>query len=417
MRAGFAVKSGTEASVSPRYQRGTTLIELMVALAVFLVIGGAAFSLFNRQQSATTTLQGQVGLSLALRNTTSQLQLDLSNSGNGYFQGVNIPTWPVGVTIQNHFVPPGSSCYNSTTGTYTSTCFDQINIITADPVLYPAVSATDATGGTGSTNCSSTYTGSTGSLTTVYALPATGLTAAATAAKFAAGDQLIFLTGNGKYMTTAVLSANGSPLGSGKGVALSVYQTNSDGSNPLAADPLDITACDGNSPCPPPPPVTTPATPPSVNFGTNYCAGDWIIKLSPIQYYVDTTTNPSNPQLIRKQNGVASVVMDQIIGFKVGAATWDSNLTSGYSTPYYNYDSSTYCIGGTGTGCTGGTPSAWNFSLIRSIRVSIIARTTPNINKQDTFLNTFDGGAYQVQGAAIVVNPRNLSMSDDQTLP
>jgi prepilin-type N-terminal cleavage/methylation domain-containing protein len=397
-------------------QRGTTLIELMVAMAIFLVIGGAAFSLFNTQQVATTALQGQVGLSLALRNTSSQLQLDLANAGNGYFQGINIPTWPVGVTIVNNFVPYGSSCYNSTTNTYGANCFDQINIITADPVLYPAVNVTDAAGDAVPSGCPSTY--SAGTTTTVYALPAVvngvALTPAATAAKFVAGDQLLFLTGNGKYMTTAILAANGTATT--KAVALSIYPTKVDGSNTLAADPLDITACDGNTPCPPAPPVTTPPTPPSVNFSTTYCSGDWIIKLSPIQYYVAASGDPTNPwQLIRKQNGVTSVVMDQIIGFKAGAATWDSDLTSGYSTPYYNYQASTYCIGGTGVACTGGTPSAWNFSLIRSVRVSIIARTTPN--NTAPFTNTFDGGHYQVQGSAIVVNPRNLSMSDDQTLP
>jgi hypothetical protein len=389
----------------------------MVALAIFLVVGGAAFSLFNQQQVATTRLQGQVGLSLGLRNVSSQLQLDLANAGNGYFQGINIPTWPVGVTIVNNWVPVGSSCYSTTTG-YGSNCFDQLNIISADPVLYPAVHATDAAGDASPTSCPSTYAGSPGSATTVYALPASGLTAAQTAAKFVAGDQLLFLTSNGKIMTTAILAANGTATS--KAVALSIYQTQIDGSNTLSNDPLDITACDRASvtvsgsttspACPPPPPVTTPPTPATVNFGTNYCSSDWIIKLSPIQYYVAANSDPNNPwQLIRNQNGVTSVVMDQIIGFKLGAAIWDSDLTSGYNTPYYNYQASTYSIGA--------TPAAWNFSLIRAVRVSIIARTAPNYSANYTFRNTFDGGPYQVQGTVIVVNPRNLSMSDDQALP
>jgi hypothetical protein len=55
--------------------------------------------------------------------------------------------------------------------------------------------------------------------------------------------------------------------------------------------------------------------------------------------------------------------------------------------------------------------------LIRSVRTSLIGRTTPNYSSQYTYRNTFDGGPYQVQGTAIVVNPRNMSMNDDQTLP
>jgi prepilin-type N-terminal cleavage/methylation domain-containing protein len=412
-------------------QRGTTLIELMVALAVFLVVGGAAFSLFNKQQIATNTLQGQVGLSLSLRNAASQLQLDLANAGNGYFQGINMPTWPVGVTIMNNWVNYGTSCYSSTGG-YTSSCFDQVNIITADPVLFPALHPTDSLG-SASPSCPSlnTNAGSPGSQTTVYAavpIPGNAASATAAAAEFTAGDQLLFLSSTGKSMTTARLAANGTTTASNKAVALAIYQTQPDGSNIMPAnsgdptgDPLDITACDRSS-VTVAAGVTSPACPPvsssSFNFATQYCSADWIIKLSPIQYKAAANSDPNNPwQLVRVQNGVTSVVMDQIIGFKVGAATWDSYLTSGYQSPYYNYQASTYCIGSTAVNCSGGVAAGYQFSLIRSVRASIIARTTPNNSAQYTYRNTFDGGPYQVQGTAVVVNPRNLSMSDDQALP
>jgi type II secretory pathway pseudopilin PulG len=446
-------------------QRGTTLFELVVSMAVFLVISGAAFSLFNQQQLATTNLQGSVGLNLALRNTTSQLQLDLANAGNGYYQqGALIPSWPVGVTIVNNFVQSGQPCY-TTAGGYTSTCFDQLNIISNDPVLYPAINATDSTGGTASTNCSYTNTGndnvsgSTGSpntATTVYAQPATGLTAAQTAAKFVAGDQLLFVQGAGQYMTTARLVSAGSS--SGNVVALSIYQTYVDGTNiypsstsTLYGDPLDITACDRTDTgsitgyqlvTPTSGPnvnLTTPNCPPylstnltnatankialGVSYGIKYCSGDWIIKLSPIKYYAKQNSDPNNPwQLIRWQNGIESVVMDQLLGFKIGANTWDSQSDQsmgGYSSPYYNYQASTYCIGGNGVDCTGtgGIAQGYNFALIRSVRLSILARTAPNYSQTYKFTNTFDGGPYQVQGTAIVINPRNLSMSDDQALP
>jgi hypothetical protein len=134
------------------------------------------------------------------------------------------------------------------------------------------------------------------------------------------------------------------------------------------------------------------------------------VKLVPIQYYVDTTANPSDPTLYRKQNGVASVIMDQILGFKVGASIWNTiDNSTGYSVPYYNYQASNYSI-------SSAQPEGYNFSLVRSIRVSIIARTAPSATTNPgTYHNSFDGGAYQVLGRAIVVNPRNLSMNDDQT--
>jgi hypothetical protein len=387
----------------------------MISIAVLVIVGGAAFGLFNSMQVANTTLQGQQGLSLSLRSTASQLQSDLSNAGNGYFQGVNVPSWPVGVTIQNNWITPGTSCYNSTSGTYTSTCFDAINIITADPDHFPAVNVTDSNGDVSPSSCPSPYAGSPGSATTVYAMAApvsqafpSGLSLAATAAKFSPGDQLLFLHSNnsGTIMTTSILQ---SVTAGTKSIAMVVTQPQSDGSNVLANDPLDITACDRTNTTTSCPPVTVPVTPSF--FGTTFCgSSDWIVKLVPIQYYVDTTANPSDPTLYRKQNGVASVIMDQILGFKVGASIWNTiDNSTGYSVPYYNYQASNYSI-------SSAQPEGYNFSLVRSIRVSIIARTAPSATTNPgTYHNSFDGGAYQVLGRAIVVNPRNLSMNDDQT--
>ena len=142
------------------------------------------------------------------------------------------------------------------------------------------------------------------------------------------------------------------------------------------------------------------------SFGHQFCGGDWILKLSPISYYVNTS-NPNDPQLIRKQAGNPVAVMDQVIGFKVGATIWNS-ITDTMKTQY-NYDASTYNVNNSSP-----PPydSAYMFSLVRSVRVSLIARTQPSTDPSFTFRNAFDGGPYQVQGASVVVNPRNLSMND-----
>jgi len=98
---------------------------------------------------------------------------------------------------------------------------------------------------------------------------------------------------------------------------------------------------------------------------------------------------------------VTSIVMEQVVGFKVGASVWNDGAggTDTTYSPYY-YDPATF-------------PNKPNdFSLVRSIRISIIARTAPSRNPTNQFRNAFDNGAYQIQGAAVVVNPRNMSMND-----
>jgi prepilin-type N-terminal cleavage/methylation domain-containing protein len=362
---------------------GFTLVELLIAMTLFLIIGGCAFVLFQQQVSSSLNLQGQVGLNLSLRNAAAQLQMDLANAGMGYFQNVNIPSWPVGVSIVNNVVPEGSSCYSG--GVYGASCFDQINIITTGSV--PAINATDSTGGSSSTaNCSNTHNSS--GVSTVYGQAAQGQSLATTAANYSAGDQLLFLNSTGSKFTTALLTA--APKVAGSAIQFTINSTNSDGSNTVTNDPLDITACGGNLPC-------SAAN----KLGVQYCGGDWILKLAPIIYKVDTST-PSDNKLTRTQSGVTATVMDQVIGFKVGAAIWNGLTSSDVVS--YNYDSSSYTNKTTGD-------EAYNFTLVRSVRMSLIARTAPGKDPY-AYKNSFDQGAYTVQGIAVVVNPRNMSMND-----
>jgi hypothetical protein len=190
------------------------------------------------------------------------------------------------------------------------------------------------------------------------------------------------------------------PVVAGSAVRFTFNATNSDGSNSLANDPLDIAACGGTT-CP-----TTGSSPLAAYLGDQYCGGDWIIKLAPITYKVDAS-NQNNPQLVRVQGGTTTTVMDQVIGFKIGATVWNS-ITDTVS-PQYNYDASTYNVNNSSP-----PPydSPYLFAVVRSLRISLIARTQPSSDPSFTFRNAFDGGRYQVQGASVVVNPRNLSMRD-----
>ena len=409
-----------------RIERGFSLLELVIALAIFSAISGVAFSLFNQQQKSSKVLQGQTALNVALRSAVSQLQMDVVGGGSGYFQAANMPSWPVGVTVLNNMNTAGTAC--NTNQTYGVACFDQLTIVTAaNQTTYPSVNVTGPTPNAPCTSgCSCTNQGAAYGQAAV--VNGTAWTLTATAAEFVQGDQLLFMNSTGKLISTAVLSS-GATVSNGM-VKFAFNATNSDGSNKLSNDPLDITACDGNYGtglgC-----NNTSNSGIYQSFTNQFCPTSYIVKLAPIIYLVcagpgsnatwcDQSSNSpdiQNPKLVRIQNGNKYVVMEQIIGFRVGAALWNgtyeqSDLDSASTS--YNYLASTYCIGGTvsGTTCNNGISVPWNFSMVRSIRVSLIGRTTPS-NIDTEFQNTFDQGHYQVQGIAVVINPRNMSMNDN----
>ncbi len=419
-----------------RAEHGFSLLELVMAMAIFLIVSGMSFSLFNQQQASAKLLQGLTGLNVSLRNAATLLQVDLAGAGSGYFQQVNMPSWPVGVTLVNTMV----ANVNCNTGTvYSSTCFDQINIVVAaTPAIncgpaqpcYPPIHVADCgAAGSGSNTSAGTACGQ--FATTIVNGVTTVWTLAQTAAAFSSGDQLLFLNNTGTQVTTVKLTANAAV--SGTYVKFTFNATNADGSTTSSAnDPLDIAWCDGLSNC-------------ASSFGgatsglsASYLNNGWIIKLAPINYLVcagpgsnatwcaDTSsTSPDiqDPKLMRVQNGIANVVMEQVIGFRAGATLWNGGIVAGTGdettdndsvSANYDYLASTYCIGGvvTTTGCTGGTSAPYRFSLIRAVRVSLIGRTPPS-NADSEFHNSFDNGRYQVQGIAVVVNPRNMSMNDN----
>jgi len=129
----------------------------------------------------------------------------------------------------------------------------------------------------------------------------------------------------------------------------------------------------------------------SNKLGTQFCNSDWVLKISAITYGVDAT-NPADPKLTRTQGGVTNVLAEQVIGFKVGASIWNGDTDNPYSfdATSYNHD----------------------WSLIRSVRVSIIGRGNYIQDVNNKFVNTFDQGKYKVQGISVVISPRNLSMND-----
>jgi prepilin-type N-terminal cleavage/methylation domain-containing protein len=381
---------------------GFTLLEFLVAMAVFLTVTGAVFSLLRKDDPLFNQQQNMVGVNLSLQNAVTQLQMDGVNAGTGYYAGANVPNWPVGITIQNPS-PTAGTCGDNATFTYGSTCFDTLNIISVDPNTLPQHLGAAA-------GCAATYSGGGASSTMVLYTPgSTSGQASALAAKYVSGDELLLVKVDGSQMTTVALTANGSSAGSV--VTLAFKTTNSDGTNTAANDFLGITTNTGA------------ADNPHTQLGTSFCNSDWILRLQPITYKVDASVS-TDPKLVRVQGGATNVIAEQVIGFRVGASLWNdthdtdlatstiaaacagsSDSTSGSTTYYsYNYNACSY---GAGNG------ASYDYSIIRSIRVSIIGRTPPNsAGNAITFRNSFDSGPYQIQGLSVVINPRNLSMTD-----
>jgi prepilin-type N-terminal cleavage/methylation domain-containing protein len=415
-----------------RNERGTTLIELMIAVALFAIISGAAFTLMSQQQNASLGVTGQVGLNMGLRNAAAMLQMDLANAGTGYYQALNVSsgllsTGPVGVTILNNVVATGTSCYTSSTSTYGPNCFDELSILSID-TNYPVVNATDTTGLTSSTsNCSYTDTGTAYGQLGYTINQQTGAqtyqpSLAATAASYKIGDQLLLVSmlGSIAQYTSVVLTAVPTVNSTNTAVVFTFNKT-VNGTNALQYDPLNISACSGNATCP-----SSSEAIPSHLFN-QFCGNDFILKVKAVTYQVcagpgslskpkapatcDTTsTSPdiANPKLVRTDSNGTTTVMEQVVGFKVGGAVWNDPNTTTTDITYYNYDSSTYSTSVVGGNVVAGA-NAYDFTYLRSVRVSLIGRTAPDFRSKYVFRNGFDGGAYQVQGTALVVNPRNMN--------
>ena len=126
-----------ERTVAGRGAAGFTLIELMVAMTVFLVIGAAAMSLFKQHASLFNDQQYQIGLNVSLRNALAQMENDVVNAGTGWYNATNnVASWPIGVTISNN-AAGGSGCHAAGSPIYTSLCFDTLNIVVPDPSTPP----------------------------------------------------------------------------------------------------------------------------------------------------------------------------------------------------------------------------------------------------------------------------------------
>jgi prepilin-type N-terminal cleavage/methylation domain-containing protein len=346
---------------------GFSLLELLVAMAIFLVIGGALTRLFVTHVPLFTAQQNQAALNFTLRNAAAQMQIDVVNAGNGFYPVADIAAWPVGITIKNNYAD-NTNCYDATTKTYGPDCFDELNVISVDttvPLAHPADNGANCVSSTSSN---------------VFATPVTG-TLDNLASYFKSGDQVLLITSDLQHYTTTTLTKDAQVTG-GK-VKLQHNPTGAGGQNTSDDDPFHLTTGNSNQ------------------LGENFCDDDWILKLSPsgtVTYRVDTT-DPSDPKLIRENKllNTSDVIAEQIIGFKVGASVAGSDADFRYKADNAETDD----------------PKGYssNWALIKAVRMTLIGRTPPNAGGSAQFRNSFDQGPYKVESVSVVVNPRNLSMN------
>jgi prepilin-type N-terminal cleavage/methylation domain-containing protein len=402
---------------------GFTMLELLIALLIFGTISGAVFSLVAKNQPIFGQQQNLAEVNISLRNAIAQMQLDIANAGANYYSGVNIPNYPVGLVVTNNVVPSGGDCRSGSN--YGSTCFDSFSIITADTNTPPtnpwsstlsSIDTSVANSTIPNTTYGTVYLSPSGSGTGYGPGASAPAAVTAAAALYSAGDQILFVTGDGSHFTTAKLAIAGTPakLGgaSGNWYVLLTYGPTLGGlpSAGTAGHNTPSPTASNQHPCANDWYNLTTNSDTTYTMLTNsFSNSDYVLRILPINYGVDLT-DPTNPVLTRTVAGTTPTLAQktlatQIIGFKLGASLY--NNANDQDTTQYSFDASQYNPGTTST-----TAAPYNYTLVRSLMISLIGRTKPATDPTYKFRNTFDSGAYEIQGVSAVINPRNMSMLD-----
>jgi len=257
---------------------GFSMIELMIAMAVFMVVGGAAVSLFRQNTNLYVDQQNTTALNITMRNALTQIQGDVVNAANGFYtSGIATTGWNFGISATN--ANPG---------------YDALRIIT------PAGPAAQLSA------CINTSTG-TGTIVAPAGLTAANFT----------GNEVLFLNGGTNQFTASTVSG---AAAAGANINLTFAATNTSG---VSSDP-DLIAAKA---------MPAGATD---QLGDSFCpgTGDWVVLLNSTTYTVD-----GNNRLIRTDAaGNAVPIADQIIAFKVGVSQFSNNAAA--TSGQYFYDNS-----------------------------------------------------------------------------
>lgn len=432
-------KARSQANVIPvsSGSRGFTLIELMVAMAVFVIIAGAAFTLFGKHEEYAMRQEGLSSVNIGLRNAMSQMQMDLAGAGQNMLanvHSVSVPPYYAPIIIQNNVPGSAPACTpNQSNWAYPvpSACYDGLTIVqpkacngTSGPVLV----------------LSGNGKGQNLAVSSIMSAddpndPGNAQALSNDQSCFQSGDEVMVVQPQNTTaqpqclantcMTVVTLTKNAQPAGNKLQLQHNPTGSNGDPINcpgPSCSDPLGIIYSQ-NQTC-----STSPCTNFTNQLGQNFTDGAFVIDLGTgardISYAVQNNpSDPTDPQLIRCNTplslclaGTGQVLTDQVIGFKIGAALADGK-TNGTDIASYFYNAADYCNESINNAdCNGDPPpnegnDAYDYSLIRALRISLIARTKPSSDPTlSQFTNGFDKGPYLVQQSSVAVDIRNMSI-------
>jgi prepilin-type N-terminal cleavage/methylation domain-containing protein len=400
---------------------GFSLVEMMIALLVFLVIALTAVSLVRTQIATFLSQQSQSQVNIGMRNALGQIEMDAAEAGSGFFPNINVPGSPIGITLTTG---------DNTGGT--NAAYDTLTIISFDTSTL----ASPSSNSNGSAGCVNTSTA-----TSLYLLPqASGTTAATLSANLRQADEVLLVRSyiDPNLGFPLIGSVTLSQASSSNGTTVQVTYTSS---LQKPAGGLPQFTIPGN------PPTTytpTPYVDPADNFRITYDPSDKLsndgtfcstnsgnaddaraVKMTPIRYAVNPATlqltrcqananNPAPACYTNPADSSATVVAEHVLSFKVGVMLWQDCNSDIYAAGTctlngntYNAsatDAASYAYNSYGPSLCTDTANKCDFSLIRSIKVSMIVQTGNAI-----LLNS---NAVATEAASVVINPRNLSMHD-----
>jgi prepilin-type N-terminal cleavage/methylation domain-containing protein len=357
---------------SRRASSGFSLIELMIAMAIFMIVGGAAVSLVRRHEVLFTSSQNQAGVNIALRNSVAQIQTDVVNAGSGYYPGSSMPFWPVGITATG---TAGDDAPCKASGVWVPACFDTLTVLTADPAV-PAGQPSANPDGTGTFNVGATTLYLTFTINQTPALTAPQLTTLLNqwAPKYAPNTEILLVQGgtDKPKILPLVIGAAGATVTANNTLAVQVSNAATD--NLGIMDTGDASLFN------------------NLSFGPTAAdptPRDYVIRLDATKYSVNALN-----QLVRLAPGSATPdpIANNIVGFQVQEFAIDP-LTAAPAWVKL------------------AIPTA-DWSTVRAVQVRLVARTPTKNDAGIGFQNSYDNGSYPVQGISVVINPRNLSMNN-----
>ncbi len=358
-------------------ERGFTIVELMVSIAVMLIIMGAAVSVYQKAVEVSTVTNTQSDMQTELRGALNQLTRDLNQAGTGIpVGGIPIPSAASGGTDPK-FACDASTCYISTGNTFTQGVLykvtpanavganilqasDAIIITYLDSILSPLANPTACTPNCNWSSSTTTTLASNGSTVTMPA----GLSPAM-------ND-----SANGLNVGDVLMLQNS--IGSAVGV-VTTYSAGTRIISFASGDPLNINQ-----------PTATTGNIAALKAGGVYPAVT-VSRVMMITYFIRPIVT-------------AGVVTDSQLMRQIGARTPTvvADHIEDLQFTYDVFDTNTSTLTAALPDAATGTPAVAKPNQIRKINVSMTVRS-PRPNAQ---------GKYDHFTLSTSIGPRNLSFQD-----